>query len=435
MSLTSNDYNDPVALTTELLGRLSRSFLPRPPRALAVAVSGGGDSVALLHLLAKLCGAHQTKLHVLTVDHGLRPQSAGEAETVGQIAASLSVPHTILSWSDWDGTGNLQDQARRARYDLMTNWACQNGFSMLALGHTADDQAETVLMRLARCGGVDGLAAMPARRTQNGVTLVRPMLELSRAELRLFLNSHDLTWIDDPSNEDPRFDRVKMRKAMDTLAPLGITGAVLAQVAEQMGRAREALDWYSFLAAREMSRIDNGCIVVDLKKFRTLPDEIARRLLVRAVMWVSGSEYAPRRKPVSDMMMAVREGRALTLEGCIVSHHKGSLWVCREYNAVRSLSSPLDQPWDRRWIVQTPGDWDSGKFAQEGVIVRALGQRGLAQCPDWKDFGRPRAGLLSSPAIWRGDALLSAPHAGRPEGWNVALSHGGEEFFATLLSH
>ena len=400
-----------------------------------MAVSGGGDSVALLHLLARLCTTHQTKLHVLTVDHGLRPESAREAESVARMAASLSVAHTTLRWTEWDGTGNLQDQARRARYDLMTTWAGQNGFPMLALGHTADDQAETVLMRLARSGGVDGLAAMSARRVQNGVTLVRPMLDLSRADLRAYLTRNNLNWIDDPSNDDTRFDRIKMRKALDTLAPLGITSSVLAQVAGQMGRAREALDWYSFLAARDMSCVNDGDIVIDLKKFRTLPDEIARRLLVRAVMWVSGSEYAPRRKPVSDMMLAVRSGRAFTLEGCIVSRHKGCLWVCREYNAVRSLSSRPDESWDKRWNVETPGDWDKETVDQEDVIVRALGQRGLAQCPDWRETGRPKEGLLSSPAIWRGDDLLSAPHAGRPEGWNVALSRSGEEFFATLLSH
>ncbi len=433
--MTKNTPHRPDNDTSGLLGGVSAHFLPSPPNRLGVAVSGGGDSVALLHLLTRFCQSQGTALFAVTVDHGLRAVSADEAQSVAHLCKALNVPHTILRWTGWDHTGNLQDQARRARYLLMTEWACQNDIPVLALGHTSDDQAETVLLRLSRGAGVDGLAAMATRRVHNGVTLVRPLLDVSRAQLRAYLGHHDLKWSDDPSNDDPRFDRIKMRNALQVLAPLGITAPVLAQVAEQMGKARDALDWHSFLAARETSHVVDGDIVIDLKRFRTLPEEIARRLLVRAVMWVSGSEYPPRRNAMSDLIAAIRAGRRFTLDGSIVSRHQGNIWISREYNAVRDLAARPDETWDQRWHVQCLETDGEAPPDVDDVEVRALGQEGLAQCPDWRETGRPRVGLLASPSIWRGDDLVSAPLAGRAEGWNVALSRSGEEFFAALLSH
>ena len=420
---------------SDLIGRISSHFTPSPPTRLAVAVSGGGDSVALLHLLAEYCASRDVQLYAITVDHGLRASSAEEAQQVAKLAKSLSIPHETLRWADWDGSGNLQDQARRARYRMMTDWAQSKGISLLALGHTADDQAETVLMRLARSSGVDGLAAMQARRLENGVTLIRPLLGISRAELRDYLVQNNLSWSEDPSNFDTQYDRIKIRQAMDVLAPLGITTPVLTRVAEQMGQAREALDWYSFLTAREIVRVDDGDIVIDLRRFRTLPNEIARRLLVRSVMWVSGAEYKPRRSAIEDLIKAARVRQPSTLGGCIVSIHQAALWISREFNAVRALTALPDELWDNRWHLQPPvlQSVDDDNF--QDFVVRALGPHGLVMCPDWKHSGKPRVALLASPAIWHGDELVSAPLAGRAAGWTATLSHSGEEFFETLLSH
>ncbi len=420
---------------SHLIGRISSHFTPSPPTRLAVAVSGGGDSVALLHLLAEYCASRDVQLYAITVDHGLRANSAEEGQEVAILARSLSVPHETLRWTDWDGSGNLQDQARRARYRMMTDWAQSKGISFLALGHTADDQAETVLMRLARSSGVDGLAAMQARRLENGVTLIRPLLDISRTELRHYLIQNDLSWSEDPSNFDPQFDRIKIRQAMDVLAPLGITTPVLTRVAEQMGQAREALDWYSFLAAGEIARVDDGDIVICLRRFRTLPNEIARRLVVGSVMWVSGAEYKPRRSAVAELIKAARARQPSTLGGCIVSIHQAALWISREYNAVGALTALPEELWDNRWRLEAPVLQPVDDDNSRDLVVQALGPHGLAMCPDWKHTGKPRAALLASPAVWHGDDLVSAPLAGRAAGWTATLSHSGEEFFATLLSH
>ncbi|HEX9857861.1 MAG TPA: tRNA lysidine(34) synthetase TilS, partial [Paracoccaceae bacterium] len=226
---------------------------------LGLAVSGGGDSMALLHLTVQA----GVPCIAATVDHGLRPESADEAAGVARVCAGLGVPHEVLRWQGWDGSGNLQDQARRARYRLMADWALRQGIGAVALGHNRDDLAETFLMRLAREAGVDGLAAMSPRRRFLGVEWRRPLLGIGRDELRGWLAGQGLTWVDDPSNANDRYDRVKMRKALGGLAPLGITAPGLAAVALHLAEVRQALEVQTLAAAREMARVEAGDVLLD----------------------------------------------------------------------------------------------------------------------------------------------------------------------------
>ena len=159
---------------------------------IGVAVSGGSDSLALLHLCVEAFGVD--RVCAATVDHQLRLDSADEAETVGRIAAQLGVGHHILKWNRPDEQGNLSDQARRARYRLLVQWAEQSEVAAVAIGHTADDQAETFLMRLARRSGLSGLAAMPERRDISGIAFLRPLLSFRREDLRDYLRSLDVAW-------------------------------------------------------------------------------------------------------------------------------------------------------------------------------------------------------------------------------------------------
>ncbi|MFC3118710.1 tRNA lysidine(34) synthetase TilS [Jhaorihella thermophila] len=252
---------------SSILAQVRDWFGDALPERLGVAVSGGGDSVALLHILTRCFGENGPEIHAVTVDHGLRAESADEAAMVARMAGALSVPHDTLCWEGWDGAGNLQDQARRARYRLLSRWARSSGIEMLALAHTADDQAETVLMRLGRAAGVDGLSGIPERRIEGGVTFVRPLLGVTRQALRAYLVRNAIEWVEDPSNRDDRFDRIRARRALEALQPLGITVTALADVARHMAQARAALDWYSFLAARDVARLDAGDVLLDRRGF------------------------------------------------------------------------------------------------------------------------------------------------------------------------
>ncbi|MFD1913125.1 tRNA lysidine(34) synthetase TilS [Halodurantibacterium flavum] len=390
--------------------RLGAALKTLPALPDAVAVSGGGDSLALLHLLHDL--GHQPA--VVTVDHGLRPGSAAEARAVADAAAALGLPHTTLTWQGWDGSGNLQDHARRARRDLVSRWAVSRGLQAVALGHTRDDQAETVLMRLARGAGVDGLSAMrPATRAQ-GVLWLRPLLDVGREELRLYLRQRGVVWSEDPSNENLRFDRVRMRKAMEMLAPLGITAHGLAATAARMAEAREALDAAVDAAAAQVT-VEHGDLVIERAAFFRLPSEIRRRLLVRMLHWIVPSAYPPRSRSLDMALGAVAGSRRHTIHGCLLSAGR-SLRVGREPASVAGLSCPVNEVWDGRWRLSGP--------AVPGHEIRALGETGLRQLPERSGEGQPRSRLLASPAVWAGDRLVAAPLAGFNPAWRAELARG-----------
>lgn len=411
-----------------LLERLRQQFHSSLPARIGVAVSGGSDSLSLLYLLEACFRDQPVELMVATVDHGLRPESRSEAETVAGHAQALGLRHCILTWEEGPkAQGNLQDQARQARLQLLTSWARRNGIPILTLGHTADDQAETVVMRLSRAAGVNGLAGIPQRRTQGGVSLLRPLLDVRRETLRNYLRHRGIDWIEDPSNDDERFERIRTRKAMCQLESLGLTAEVLSTVAQNMSKARKALGWYAFLEAREMMRFASGSIVIDLRKFRVLSDEISHRLMTQAIMWISGSQYPPRRQPMIETVAAAQRGGSATLGGCRILRHRDEIWICREAAALRGAVCSSGEVWDNKWRI----------FAGEtgACEVRALGGDGLAQCPDWREVGAPAAALEVTPALWRDGELLAAPLAGLANGTSAEEINSTEEFFASLLSH
>ena len=179
---------------------------------LAAAVSGGRDSLALMHLLAGWCRAQGGQLTILTVDHGLRAEAAGEARQVGTWAAALGLPHVVLGWQGPKPATGIQAAARSARYAGMTAWCREANVLHLALGHQADDQRETVAMRKARSEeGLLGLAGMSAIASRDGVRLLRPLLGISRADITAYLGAIGQDWLEDPSNSAEQFERVRWR--------------------------------------------------------------------------------------------------------------------------------------------------------------------------------------------------------------------------------
>lgn len=415
------------ATDSDILTAVRAWFGPAPPRRLAIALSGGGDSVALLHILTRAFEPGQVQLVAATVDHGLRAGSAAEAAQAGRQAEALGVPHYTLRWQGWDGQGNLQDAARAARYDLLCDWALGQGIGALAVAHTADDQAETLLMRLGRAAGVTGLSGILPRRLRGGVMILRPLLEIGRGALRAYLLRNGLEWAEDPSNLDTRFTRVRAREALSALADLGLTPAALSDVARNMARAEEALGWSAFEAARAATRVAAGCVVLAPRALRLMPEEIARRLLVGALTWVGGASYPPRRRPVEALLADLHRGQRATLAGCRILSHRGEIWVCRELKALEGVCAAPGHVWDRRWRLSGPG--------AEGCEIRALGEAGLLHCPDRAETGLPRAALAASPAVWRGAELVAAPLAGHPAGWHAEPAEDGPGYPAFLLSH
>ncbi|MCZ4354281.1 tRNA lysidine(34) synthetase TilS [Roseovarius aestuarii] len=407
---------------------IAAHFSPAPDGPIVVAVSGGSDSVSLLHGLADWGGA---ALLAVTVDHRLRPEAAAEAQQVAAICARLNIPHKTLIWDSWDGAGNLSATARAARYRLMADWALEQGAQDIALGHTQDDLAETLLMRLARRAGIDGLAAMAARRDIGGVTLHRPLLNLSRATLRDMLTARGQAWAEDPSNADGRYRRVQARRALAALAPVGVTAEALSDVAGYLAEARATLGHYAASEAQRLVRFEQGDLLIDAVGFGLLRPDIARRILQVALRWVNGADYGARGPDLQRLYDAIATGQGGTLSGCHVTQNGGDLRVAREYAALADVVAHPEAIWDGRWQLTNL----SGANHPVDATIGALGPKGRITCPDWRSGGLPRHSIEASPALWQRGELLSAPVAGYSNGWSARLCRRPDDFYAMLLSH
>jgi tRNA(Ile)-lysidine synthase len=410
-----------------LLDILTNALSAARGETVGVAVSGGGDSMALLHLMSIWAADTGVALKAVTVDHGLRPEAADEANAVAMFCQTLGVSHTTLKWQVWDGIGNLQDKARQARYALMAGWAQAEGVAMIALGHTMDDQAETFLMRLAREAGVDGLAGMAASRNAHGATWQRPLLSAERQDLREYLRRKDISWVEDPSNEDEKYDRIKARKVMQALAPLGIDAGVLARVTSRLTSARHALEYQAANAARDIVTIAAGDICFDRKGFTAQPSEIRHRLLVHAIKWVASAGYGPRGSAVLDVLSTIAAGENTTLHGCRILAEADGFRVSRELQAVKATRCKTSELWDGRWRLSGANE--------DGLEIAVLGEEGLKQCVDWRESGLPRSSLLASPAVWNGATLVAAPLAKNANGWVATIESGENHFFKSIKSH
>lgn len=260
---------DAAALAAEVVRLAGRDHGP-----LALAVSGGTDSLALLALGAK---AFAGRAHVLSVDHGLRPEAAAECAMVARLAAGLGVPHRVLTL-DLPPGGNVQARARAARYAAMAGWCRAHGVPLLLTAHHADDQAETLLMRLARGSGAAGLSGIRPTVAMDGVTLLRPFLGSRRASLADIVAAAGWTPVDDPSNHDPAHDRTRARAL---LAGTGwLDAARVAAAAAHLGAAEEALGWAAARAFESRTHWVGEALLLEVDG---LPAELSRRLLADAL--------------------------------------------------------------------------------------------------------------------------------------------------------
>jgi tRNA(Ile)-lysidine synthase len=389
------------------------------PPAVGIAVSGGGDSMALLHLLAAAAPQIGIRVEAATVDHRLRPEAAEEAAFVAGVCAARDIAHQTLVWTDHPGTGNLMQAASEARRRLLASWARSRGLARVAMAHTADDQAEGFLMALARGSGLDGLCGMRRDWTEQGMGFVRPLLAVSRRDLRAFLVRHGHAWRDDPTNEDDRFARARIRKAMQVLEGLDISAGPLNATMRNLADVRHLLDrtLAGFFERHVASQA--GALALKRAAYLDLPMELRRRFLSAVIRWMSGARHAPRHDQLFALSMNIRDHHAATLGGCMFVNDGKVIGIVREPNAVQPRVA-WTELWDHRWMVEGPGG--------EGLEVGALGEDGLRQCPDWRKTGLARQCLVVTPGIWDGARLVSAPLAGWDNGWSARLDAPGGLF-------
>ncbi len=406
-----------------LLHSVDVAFPTIPESPIGIAVSGGGDSMALLHLFARWSAQTGHPIAAVTVDHGLRTESRAEADEVAAYCARASIPHDILTWQGRQARGNLPAAARDARYELMAEWARSKGIAHIALGHTMDDSAENFLMRLGRSAGIDGLAEMQTRFERGGILWARPLCQHSRQALREYLRRHDVKWVEDPSNDDPQYLRTRARKALPLLDDLGVTVNTIHASAVALREAQAALVHYARQEAELHVMQEAGDLLLPERPEPPIPAEIERRLITAALQWVGSNDYPPRGVRAGLLDVDVADQQRKTIAGCMILKRKGQFRITREYNAVKDLVTATDALWDTRWRLEGPHAPD--------LKIRALGEA-IGQLPDWRETGLPRPTLTASPSVWRGDMLVAAPLARYNDEWTAQIV---ADFTSFLVSH
>ncbi|WP_417610723.1 tRNA lysidine(34) synthetase TilS [Parasphingorhabdus sp.] len=277
---------------------------------LGLAVSGGPDSLALLLLALRSCPG---QIAAATVDHGLRPAARDEAEFVAALCRQHGIPHEILRPAV-PIRGSIQSSARRVRYELLNVWMQQNDIDWLATAHHADDQLETMIMRILRGSGVDGLSAIREKRN----IIIRPLLHFQKAELISYVADLGITPVDDPSNRDQSYDRVRVRKALEDLD--GFDTRLASQSASALSDAREAIEWMvERLAADHITATDSGCTFSPA----AYPREIQRRLLLKC-LHICEPTLAPRGNQIDQTLLALEKGQTVTLGNILCEG--GDIW-------------------------------------------------------------------------------------------------------------
>jgi tRNA(Ile)-lysidine synthase len=327
--------DDHSAISTQHAKTLFAGWKAAP--TLVLAVSGGPDSIALMWLAARWRRSLKRgpRLIAVTVDHGLRPEAAREARDVKRLALALELEHRTLRWRGAKPKTGVPAAAREARYRLLAQAARQSGATHIVTAHTRDDQAETLLMRLLRGSGITGLAAMARETERDGVHLVRPLLEVSKAQLIATLTKARIAFADDPTNRDQNFTRPRLRALMPQLAAEGGDAKSLARLASRLARANAAVEILAdgaerYLASKEAGAADGG---FDAHAFAALPEEIRLRLLKRAID-KTGHEGAAELGKVETLLAALDRAvaeRRLTLKqtlaGAAISLTKGRIRI------------------------------------------------------------------------------------------------------------
>lgn len=392
-------------------------FEPAPE--LAIAVSGGADSLALTLLADRWARVQGGSITALTVDHRLRPASTVEAAEVARWLAARGIRHEILVWDGPYPLHDLQAAARAARYRLLGDWCQRHGRLHLLTAHHRDDQAETLILRLGRGSGLNGLAAMAPIVEDGHHRLLRPLLDVPAARLKATLVAAGQDWIEDPSNRNPAFARVRVRGQQASFADFGLTPQRLAETSRHLARARIALE-------RSVERVlveavglhPAGFALVDRHPLARAPDEIGLRAFAAIVATVGGEEFPPRFDRLERAAAALfggRLGAGRTLGGCRILPWKGRVLVVRE---PATMAAPVDLAdaggtlcWDRRFMIGVPAGIDLRGFSVGGLgIEGAARMRGIAE-----QLGTPY--LPSSvrptlPAFRREGTLLGVPHLG-----------------------
>lgn len=322
-------------------------FLEKHPaiegqKSLAVAVSGGPDSMALAHLLCGFVGRENKTLHILTIDHGLRAEAKEEAKKVADWAAqqdNKNINHAVLQWEGKKPETGIMEAARAARYELIDTYCKNHKIEAVFVAHHQDDQAETFLIRLAKGSGLDGLAGMNELQSySNNLKIARPFLNISKQDLISYCEENSINFINDPSNENKEYLRPRLRKSMVILEEEGLSPKRLSSLSSRLRRARQALEVISEESYQKcLKEKSEKHIVLNFDEIQTHPEEIIFRIIRKAVEDMrQNNGYGVRMERLESLVTSLTDNPAIfksrTLGGLIfaLKDKNRSLYIKKE---------------------------------------------------------------------------------------------------------
>ena len=372
---------------------------------IAVAVSGGVDSIALVLLLQGWCATKGVNLVALTVDHGLRPESVNEAEFVQKFMHEKGIEHHILkiNWPHEKPTKAVQEKARSERYENLLSWCYDRHISCLFLGHHLNDQAETYLIRLRNNSSIIGLAGMRLVTNRQRCIIVRPLLPIEKDKIVATANNLKATWVDDPSNKNPNFERVFWRNFIEGES---INSTFLAML-DSVRNAYEG--WIARYLEKYSYQSDLGYIKLEKSKFDLLPQNFKDILLSYILRAYGTKDYPPKSATVKLICSALsaNDFSAKTAHGLRIAKSGGFYVFTREHKAITEevdLESIKNGNfiWDNRFIVKVD--------KQTNGVIKRVGEDGwvqlLAHNPELKKLDEPRYALWSLPALWINNEII-----------------------------
>ncbi len=420
-SKTSNAASSGTPLDAVVFAQLMAGFAPfEAAPKVVVGVSGGADSMALALLTHEWCRTQGGQMIAATVDHGLRSESLDEAKWVGQELGKYGIKHVILPWIGDKPAGGVQEQARNARYDILDAFMETNGIFHLLIAHHAGDQEETIAMRAARGVGKLGQAGMSARRYLRNGRILRPLLSVPKGDLKATLMSRGQAWIEDPSNINEKFERVRVRSA------IAAADAQATDVSRVANTRNELEAEIGDLLARSVTLHANGVALIDRNIFlaSAAPTDGAIYTLGQVLRTVGGSGYMPALDQLSDALVRLTNNATarISLGGCILHGRKEVICVYRELGRMDPSPLRVDPEflskngcfyWDNRFEWAAKADQISSDC---GLWIGPLGLCDVFHTKAFRTALReivpfignlPRAALASMPSLYDKEGLRS----------------------------
>lgn len=389
---------------------------------LALGVSGGPDSIALLHCAKNWAKQNKAVLVVLTVDHGLRPAAKDEVQKVANWSKELGITSHILTVPAWHESRNVLAKAREWRYKLMITWCRENNILHLLTAHQQDDQVETFFNRLERGSGLEGLCSMQLITEIDHVRLIRPFLGTDRQQIKKFLVDRKINWIDDPSNQDNQYFRARWRKIFPILVEQQLLNAKRVELAiYHLNQANQVIEQQiSDLVTQSILISPLGYIKINLKIFLQASPELGLRVLSRCLMMVGGSDYSARYHNLLALYDKIAEPlfTGTTIAGCLLNRQGQSLLIMREVASIQSEISISTSPqlWDRRFLIFLNSEQSLSakyKVRKLGISRKKLVESIHTNFSNNQGYPLehvPAKVLQTLPALWDEEGLAAIPN-------------------------